>query len=214
MELQRNVPLAALSESLRPLFDPARAVPADVWFLPYQTDMNTFVFDLVVFGLIVGGAFGLSGIFGIVVLTVYILSGTDKANDFGDIVVYVVVYLALAGLVVTCWRNFWRPLWTEAVALREKRAHRLRRGLFLTPDAMIVRRQTDRYDVLPRDAILSAELRGYRRATLYVIFRMPDGGQKSYDLSGAVPWGNIDHHSALFHVQKWARSAQHEVKPV
>src|SRR5262245_21697420 len=132
MELQLNVPPIALSESIRTLFDPAHALPCDVWFLPYQTNPSTFVFDLVIFGVIAGGAFGGSGIFGLVVMTVSILNGTYGIGDLGDLIVYVVVYLVLAGLIVISWRNFWRPLLTEAIALREKRKGRLRRGLFLT----------------------------------------------------------------------------------
>ena len=204
MELQLNAPLIALPEKNHPLFDPTRDIPPDVWFLPYQTDPGTFAFDLVIFGLIAGGSFGFSGIFGIVVMTVSILNGGYRANDAGDLLVFVGVYLVLAALIIISWRNFWGPLWCEWLTLQEKRAGRLRRGLFLTPDAMIVRRQTDRYDILPRDAILNAELRGYRRLTLFVRYRMPDGKGRIYDLSGAVPWGNIDHRSALSHIEKWA----------
>lgn len=207
MEIQLNVPLMTLSERIRPLFDPGQPIPAEVRFLPYQIDTGTFAFDCVIFGLIAGGAFGGSGIFGLLVITVSILNGTYRVGDISDFLVYAIVYFVMVGLIAVSWFNFWKPLWCEWIALREKRAGRLRRGMFFTPEAMIVRRQTDRYDVLPREAILKAELRGYRRATLYVTYRLPDGKHKSYDLAGAIPFGNINHHSALSHIEKWATSS-------
>jgi hypothetical protein len=203
MDLQRNGPIDSLPEDIRVLFDPTRrGVPSGVWFLPYDT--ANFVFDVVIFGLIAGGSFGFSGIFGVVVMTVSILNGTYRAGDFSDVLVYVAVYLILAGLIMIGAFSFWKPLWYEALAWREKRAGQLRRGLFLTPKVMIVRMKTNYCDVLPRGQIVAAELRGFRRPTLFVFYSVPGGKPQSYDLAGAVSFGAIHHRLALAHIQEWA----------
>ncbi|HEX2620499.1 MAG TPA: hypothetical protein VHL11_10135 [Phototrophicaceae bacterium] len=204
-ELQPNLPVEFLPDDLQVLFDPSpshRALPPDVWFLPYDTDY--FFFNAAIFGLLVGGCFGVSGIFGIIVMTVSILNGSYAITEPADIIVYIVVYLVLAGLVAIAWFNFWKPLWYDYLAWQEKRAGLLRRGLFLTSEAMIVRMKTNYCDVLPRDAITDAKLLGYRRPTLYVLYNTLDGKAKSYDLAGAVSWGNINHRYALSHVREWA----------
>jgi hypothetical protein len=201
---QLNVPLQSVPEEIGALFDPTRPIPADVRFERWATDTSTFVFNLLIYGLLVGGAFGCSGIFGLITLTVSLLNGSYTAGEFADIVVYVVVYGALIGLVIIAWRSFWTPLLPEWLALQEQRAHTLRRGYFLTPQAMIVRVKTDSCDILPRDSILSIGLRGRRYKTCYVVYRASEGKRRSYDLSFTPLFGRSVHHYELYRLQRWA----------
>lgn len=202
---QLNVPIDTLPENVVDLFDASRSLSREVSFLPFQTDQGMFIINALIFGLIAGGAFGGSGIFGLIVMTGSILSGEYQAREFIDILLFIVAYLVLIGLVWVGWNSFWRPLWYEMLALGEKNAHQLRRGLFLTPNALVVRMKTNRCDVLPRETIVKAELRGgFRsRRSLYIIYGTPEGRQKTYDLAGALSWSSIDHLAALSHVQTW-----------
>lgn len=183
MEPQFNVPVQSLTKEIQVLFDAAHPIPRDVWFQPRHTDTSTFIMNLIVFGFIVGGAFAGSGIVGLAALTVSLLSGTYRISDLGDAIIHIAIDLVLIGLLVTGWRVFWTPLWVEWLALREQRAGILRRGLFLTPDAMIIRLQINYCDILPRNSILDVVYLGFRVHTGYVRYRRSNGKQKSYALS-------------------------------
>jgi hypothetical protein len=161
-----------------------------------------FMVNVILLGLVVGGAFGGSGILGLAVMTVSILNGSYSIGSVGDLLVYIVIYGLLGGLVVIAWRNFWLPLLNDWLTISEQRAGILRRGIFLTDELMLLRLQTRYCDIIPRQAILSLERRGSRYASWVMIYRVSEGKQKNYWLDSF-----IDNHRqprAVSQIREWA----------
>lgn len=204
MEPQFNVTISSLPPETRALFDAAHPLPPDVQFERRVADQSTFIVNLLIFGVIVGGAFGGSGIFGLVTLTVSLLNGSYHAQGLGDVAVYLVVYAVLAGLVVIAWRTFWLPLWDEGLTLREARARVLRRGIFLTPKTMIVRLKTHVCDLIPREAVLAFERSGGRYRTWYVVYRAASGKTAYYELDFPPFAPSHAHSSGIARIREWA----------
>lgn len=201
--VQQDMPIKALPEATQTLFNPERrGLPAGVSFVPYDTSL--FIFNLLVYGLLVGGCFGGSGIFGLVVMTGSIVSGEYKVTEPADLLVFAGVYVVLIALIIIAWFNFWKPLWYDFLAWSEKNAGQLKRGIFLTPDAMIVRMKTHTCDVLPRRLIEKVELRrGYKSRALYVFHRQPDGTLKAFNVGDRFSFGGLDLHAARSKIETW-----------
>lgn len=187
MDRQLKVHIQSLPEDLRVLFDGARPLPQDVWFQPRRAEIRTFRSNLLSSGVWGGGLTICLPAFCLIAVAGTLSDGTQRIRDAGDIVAVVVIGLVLVGLLIAGVMAFWKPLWYEWLAVREQRAGTLRRGLFLTPDAMVVRVETNRCDIIPRESIASLSFIRGRVRHWRVYCHAPSGART--DPFGFVEYG-------------------------
>lgn len=183
MERQFNAAIQQLPEEIRILFDATHPLASDVMFQPRKADAATLRSDVLVSGLFAGGMTGCLPLCLLVALIGSVLDGTQASRDGGGPVAVGFLFVVLSGIVILSWHAFGRPLWTEWRTLREKRAGTLRRGLFLTPEALIVRVRTEQCDIIPRESIVSLYYAAEQISECWrVVYRAPDGRHFAYDL--------------------------------
>lgn len=186
------------------MFDPAHPIPSDVWFPPYQANLSIFLIHLILTVGVIGSAVSCSAACLLIGLTGALLDATSKVRDIGDVIVVAGLYILFTGLLIIGLRVFWLPLWYEWLAAREKRQGVLRRGLFLTPDALVIRLKTRRCDVIPRSAVLKVQRWGARAKTWSVVYRAPDGKQARHAIDFPPFHGIARELPEVSRVRKWA----------
>lgn len=209
-EPQLDVRIDAQPEEFRRLFDPQQALLQTVLFIPDQTDKASYQVEFWIIGVFVGGIFAASGAFGIVEMTISLLTGAIAARTAGDAAAVAGVYLALIAMIGVAWWQFWTPLAEQAAALREKEAGTLRRGFFLTPGAIVMRKSRGRCTVFPREIILDVE-KGFTRVsqrgsvpTLWLTCRHGANGRRKVSLHSYAVLGLRADQDLADQIRAWA----------
>ena len=172
--------------------------------MPREVDEGSFLLNLVFGGIFAGGVIGCTGCCLLIGLVGSVLDGLYKMRNAGDAVVAIGLFLAFAGMMFLAWRVFWLPLWFEGLAVREQSADKLRRGLFLTPDAMVIRVQTNYCDIIPREAIAGIGRTSGRVNEWYVVYRVSPDTRRTYHLSFAPFSGRPRKRVEINRIRKWA----------
>ncbi len=183
MERQLNAAIQALPEEIRALFDPGRPLTSDVIFQPRLTTIAAFRSNLLSAGLFSGGITGCFPLCMLIALIGSVLDGTQAIGDVGGLFAVGLIFIVLSGVVLLSWLAFGWPLWTEWRTMREQRAGTMRRGLFLTTEAFIVRTESRRCDIIPRDAIVSIYYAAEQTSECWrIVYQVQDHKTVGYDL--------------------------------
>ena len=153
-----------LPEPFRAWIDRDAPLPPGVTVLPRTIDVWGNAFGLVQVGM---GCVGLGALY------VYVIARAVTLTEAGSL-----TFLALCGgllLVLLVW--FSRRLWSEIGASRDRKAGRLRQGVLIGPEGVLVRLTPDRCYPVPMDHFVRAEewTNGTEDSATYVRIVTRDG---------------------------------------
>jgi hypothetical protein len=105
--------------------------------------------------------------------------------------------------VIIGLRIFWQPLWHEYLAWREKQVGVLRRGILLTPKALVVRLTTNRCNIIPRASLFRVRFHLRRPRCWRIDYRTSDRTEHVYDLEFA-PYDRTRDPQVVLPIRQWA----------